>query len=73
MAQPLDIAMEHHRAGRLAEAEAAYRQLLTADPRNPQVLHLLGMVVLQQGKPDQALPLLRSAAMIAPKASRWCI
>ena len=32
---PLQIALEHHRAGRLRQAEAGYRALLDSDPANP--------------------------------------
>ena len=37
----IQIGMEHHQAGRLAEAERAYQQYLLVDPDNPDVLHLL--------------------------------
>ena len=47
---------EHHQAGRFAEAEAIYRQVLAADPRNAPALHLLGVLANQLGHPDASDP-----------------
>ncbi len=38
--QAMQIAFEHHRAGRLAEAEAIYRQVLVHDPDHAHALTL---------------------------------
>ena len=54
-------AVGHHRAGRLPEAEAAYRRILRADPRHPGALHLLGVLVHQAGQHDQAVELIGRA------------
>jgi hypothetical protein len=40
----LQTAVTHHRAGRLDEAEACYRQLRVAAPKNFDGLHLSGLV-----------------------------
>lgn len=58
MSALLDAAYAHHRAGRLAEAEAGYRRALAVDAENPDALYLLGTVKLQQGQAGEALPLL---------------
>ena len=34
--------MEHHRAGRLREAEESYKRIIASDPRHVDALHLLG-------------------------------
>ncbi len=47
--------MAHHRAGRLQEAAAIYRKVLTFDSRNPDALHLLGVIAHQVGNPRQAV------------------
>jgi len=47
--------MAHHRAGRLQEAAATYRTVLTLDSRNPDALHLLGVIAHQLGNPRQAV------------------
>jgi len=62
----LDSAIEHHRAGRLAEAEAIYRQILSAQPNDPNALHLLGLVSHQIGRGDQAVDLIRRAIAANP-------
>jgi Ni,Fe-hydrogenase III small subunit len=40
--------LQHHRAGRLTEAERIYRQILTMNPRHADSLHLLGMPTRQE-------------------------
>ncbi|MGO8753933.1 MAG: tetratricopeptide repeat protein [Gallionellaceae bacterium] len=46
----IQAALGHHRAGRLAQAEALYRQVLQSEPDNPDALHLLGALARQAGK-----------------------
>jgi tetratricopeptide (TPR) repeat protein len=50
-----------HQSGRLAQAEALYRQLLAAVPGDPATQLLLGILLGQQGRHGEALPLLDSA------------
>jgi hypothetical protein len=35
------VAVGHHQAGRLAQAEPMYKQVLARDPNNADALHLL--------------------------------
>lgn len=67
----LPQALSLHRAGRLAEATALYERVLRADPRQPDALHLLGQVHLQQGAAHQAEPLLARAVAARPKAAPY--
>ncbi|MGA2254974.1 MAG: tetratricopeptide repeat protein [Thermoguttaceae bacterium] len=53
--EALAVAVQHHQAGRLQAAEQIYRQILAAEPNQPDVLHLLGMVAYQAGKHDFAI------------------
>ncbi len=69
--QQLETAIQLHGAGRLAEAEVAYLQILRARPDEVNALHLLGMVYHQTGRNDQALPLLRRAVQLAPAAAQF--
>ena len=54
-------ALALHREGRLAEAEASYRQILMAVPEHGESLHLLGVIALQAGRPDAAVDLISRA------------
>lgn len=48
-------AAEAHRSGRLAEAEAGYRDVLAAIPGEPDAVRMLGLVAAQLGRPAEAL------------------
>jgi tetratricopeptide (TPR) repeat protein len=47
--------LSHHRAGRLADAEAIYHQVLASRPDHSDSLHLLGVIFLQRGNPAKAV------------------
>ena len=57
----LDDIIELHRAGRLSEAEAGYRDLLAINPEDAEVLHLLGILRGQAGDLDEGLQLVQRA------------
>ena len=59
--QGFERALAHHQAGRLAEAEAAYREVLAAEPEHPQALHLLGVIAHQAGHHEIAVSFIRQA------------
>jgi predicted O-linked N-acetylglucosamine transferase (SPINDLY family) len=59
-------ALEHHRAGRLAEAEAIYRQLLAQNPRDADALDRLGVLARQCGDYETAVELLNRAVGLRP-------
>jgi tetratricopeptide (TPR) repeat protein len=69
----MDDALAHHRAGRLAEAEQIYRQILAIDPRHPDALHLLGMIEYQAGRLDTAEELIRRAIAIHGKGVSYYV
>jgi len=54
-ARAVEQGLQHHRAGRLPEAEAAYRTALEHDPENIDALHFLGVVAYQKGDSAQAI------------------
>jgi protein O-GlcNAc transferase len=64
--QAIKLALDHHRAGRFSEAEAIYRQVLAAEPKHSDALHLLGMIASQVGKFDEAVGLIRQAIASQP-------
>jgi tetratricopeptide (TPR) repeat protein len=61
IAKRLAHAAQHHQAGRLVEAEALYRSILGDAPRQPHVLHLLGVLSHQLGRTIEAIDLIRQA------------
>ena len=50
-----------HQAGRLQQAEATYRQVLTVEPAHADALHLLGVIAHQVGRNDLAIDYIRRA------------
>jgi MoaA/NifB/PqqE/SkfB family radical SAM enzyme len=62
-------AIDHHQAGRLAQAEAAYRQILQIDSNQPGALHLLGMLAQQAGRNEIAVELIGKALSVKPDYS----
>ena len=56
--------IEHHRAGRLSEANACYRQALLISPKCYDALHLSGLVSYQEGRHGEALELLGKAMKV---------
>jgi len=58
-------------AGDLAHAEAHCRQVLRADPRHADALHLLGGLAYQSGHFDAATQLVRQALEQVPTNAAW--
>lgn len=67
VAEALQIAVACHRANRLDEAKGIYARILEVEPRNPDALHLLGLVERRQGNPARAEELVRAALAAAPE------
>ncbi len=60
--QLLEAATAHHRAGKFAEARPLYRQVLAQVPAHTVALFRSGLLELQDGHPESALPLVEQAA-----------
>lgn len=58
--------LAHHGAGRRAEAEMAYHRVLAARTDQPDALHLLGVLALQDGKPAKAADLMAQSIRYQP-------
>jgi len=65
--QALDLAVQHHTAGRLPQAKSIYQQILQTDDSQPVALHLLGVIAHQVGKNDIAVDLITKALVIKPE------
>ena len=66
LAERLAAAQDHHRAGRLREAERLYRDALRRDAGNPQALQLLGVLAGQSGRFAEAAECFAKALQRAP-------
>jgi predicted O-linked N-acetylglucosamine transferase (SPINDLY family) len=64
-------ALEHFQAGRLGDAEAIYRRILSQDPNVPDALQMLGVIAAQVNQPDAALELIRRAIARAPGIAQY--
>jgi protein O-GlcNAc transferase len=64
--QMLQSAVDHHRAGRLPQAERLYRAILAEQPNHPDALHLLGVLANQTGHSKEACDLIRKAIAQRP-------
>jgi tetratricopeptide (TPR) repeat protein len=67
--QSFDLALQHHRAGRLAEAEALYRQVLAAEPQHAGALHYRGVIAHQCGRHDLAVEWIGRAIALEPHSA----
>jgi predicted O-linked N-acetylglucosamine transferase (SPINDLY family) len=65
----LTSAITHHQAGRLAEADTLYRQILAIDPQNVDALHLLGVLATQTQQHAAGAELIRRAITLQPNAA----
>jgi predicted O-linked N-acetylglucosamine transferase (SPINDLY family) len=71
MQQTFQTALHHHQSGRLAEAEALYRQILRTQPGNAAVLHLLGLAAYQRGDYAVAIAEIGKAIAADPRQSDY--
>ena len=70
-AQLFADALEHQKAGRLAQAENLYKQVLAINPRHADTLHLLGVINYQTDRPEPAITLVRQAIAIDRKKAPY--
>jgi Flp pilus assembly protein TadD len=65
-AQSIQDALQHHRAGRLGEAEKLYRAVLASQPDHVDAMHLLGVLLGQTGRAQAGIELVGRACAIYP-------
>ncbi len=66
--QKLAQAFAFHKAGEVAKAEPLYREILQAEPKHFDAMHMLGVVHLQTGRNDEAVRLITKAVRLNPSA-----
>jgi tetratricopeptide (TPR) repeat protein len=59
-------ALDHHQSGRLVEAEAGYRQLLIEHPDHPRLHFLLGALLQQSNRQNEAVAYLKRSLALEP-------
>jgi tetratricopeptide (TPR) repeat protein len=69
--QAMALAEQRHGEGQLPSAENILRQILQARPKHAPALHLLGVIVHQQGNTELAVQLLTQAIEIDPAQSLY--
>ena len=63
--------MRLHQAGHLDQAEPLYRKILAREPKNPDALHLLGVIRIQRGQHGAAIDLIRQAIALRPNVAAY--
>lgn len=66
MIETIAEALEHHQAGRRAEAEALYRQVLAETPNEPTGLYLYGLFNFEAGRVEAAADLFKGLVLARP-------
>jgi len=66
LALTVNLAMDYHRAGKLAQAEQIYRSVLAEQPDHVDANYLLGLIELDRGKFSVAVELIERAGRKAP-------
>ena len=65
--QAFAAAWRQHQAGQLKDAEAGYREILSNDPAQAEVLYNLGTVLRALGRPDEAVAAYEQALSQRPR------
>jgi tetratricopeptide (TPR) repeat protein len=63
----LALGLSHQQAGRVAEAKEVYEQLLAKDRKQPDVLHMLGVIYSSQKEYQKAAELIGEAIALDPE------
>ncbi|HNU72129.1 MAG TPA: FkbM family methyltransferase [Thermodesulfobacteriota bacterium] len=60
-----------HREGKIADAEAGYRKVLSLAPEHPSALHLLGLIEFDRKNFQAAVPLVKRSLRLVPNDIQW--
>ncbi len=67
----LQAALAHHRSGRAADAQVLYREVLAAEPNNPDAHHLMGLLALGRHDVLTARTHFERAAALRPTVAEY--
>ena len=65
----LALGIREHNAGNLQAAEAHYRDILVSDAQHPDALHLLGVVLHQYNRNQEAVDFILRAIELNPESA----
>ena len=65
--EAIDVAVQHHTAGELTQAESVYHQILETHPDQPEALHLLGVIAHQKGENERAVDMIEKTLTHRPR------
>ena len=65
--QAMQLALQHHQARQIDQAEAIYRRVLRMQPDQADALHYLGVLLHQRGQSAEAAKLLERAISLRPQ------
>jgi tetratricopeptide (TPR) repeat protein/2-polyprenyl-3-methyl-5-hydroxy-6-metoxy-1,4-benzoquinol methylase len=71
VAQLFALAIRHHQAGQLKDAESVYRQVLVLDQKHASTLHNLGLLGVQVGRLDLGADMIARAVAINDRLPEW--
>ncbi len=71
IAEAFELALEHHRAGRLGQAKTIYIQILAQEPDDPDALQLLGLIAHDENQHGDAVYLIARAIAINPAVAEY--
>jgi protein O-GlcNAc transferase len=63
----LDAAIRAFQSGQLPQAKLAFEQVLRLDPKEPDALHSLGLILFQLGEQEKGLQLVMQSTKVRPK------
>jgi len=63
----IGAAIGHHRGGTIDEARKLYERVLRIEPREPNALHLLGLLLCTSGETKRGVELMRRAIAVQPE------
>ena len=69
--QALQKGVEAHKAGQIQEADRYYTAILQVQPKHPDANHNMGVLAVNFGKINEALPFFKTALEENPKVVQY--
>ena len=69
--QALQQAIEAHKTGQVQEADRFYTAILKAQPKHPDANHNMGVLAVEVGKVQEALPFFKTALLANPNTTQF--